>query len=144
MTSVSPRPAPDIVVTTGYVLVVEDDPTARDVLCDALAAEGYEVVGAGDVEHALALVAERSPEVVVSDLDLGGEEGGVDLARRLRAAATTSELGLIAMSGSVEPDWPIVRPFDAYLRKPIDIDTLLHLVERLRAHVRRPATNAAE
>ena len=142
MTRESPGPAPDTVVTRGYVLVVEDDATAREVLCEALASEGYGVVGADDVERALALIAERAPDVVVSDLHLGAKEGGVDLARRLRAAASTSELGLIAMSGSVEPDWPIVRPFDAYLRKPIDIDTLLHLVERLCAHARARAPSA--
>lgn len=127
----------------GDVLVVEDDPIAREVLCGTLMREGFDVREAGSVERALVLILERAPDVVITDLQLPGRDDGVELARRLRSVAATAEMGLIAVSGAVEPEWPTVRYFDAYLRKPLDVDALVPLVKRLAEHARSRRSDLA-
>lgn len=125
-------------VDRGEVLVVEDDAVARELLCATLGEERFRVRSAGDVEGALALLAGRLPHVVITDLHLADGMGGVELARRLRSAAATSEVRIVAISGAVEPDWPVVRHFDAYLRKPLDVALLVDVVGRLSARPGRP------
>ncbi|MDQ3031539.1 MAG: response regulator [Myxococcota bacterium] len=117
----------------GLVLVVEDDADDREVLCDLFAEHGFDVLAAADVGGAIAHLATCVPDVVVSDLQLAHRSRGVDLARHVRTTPELSHIGLIAMSGAVEPNWPTVRCFDAYLRKPLDADDLIDLVSRLAA-----------
>jgi two-component system phosphate regulon response regulator PhoB len=126
------------------VVVVEDDEVGRGLLCAALEDAGLRVRSAGDVEGAEQLIAERVPEVVITDLHLPGSDGGVELARRLRSVAASAEVGIVAISGAVEPEWPVVRHFDAYLRKPIDLDLLIALVKRLASHARPLGAEATE
>lgn len=123
-------------VQLGDVLVVEDDATAREVLCATLELEGFAVRGASDVDGAIMRMAERPAEVVVTDLQLGGPFDGVDLARGLRAISSTAEVRVIAVTGAVEPEWSTVQHFDAYLRKPVDVRLLVQLVARLAGHAR--------
>jgi CheY-like chemotaxis protein len=64
-------------------LIVDDNRRFRDVARGLLEREGAAVVGAAaDSAEALRRVAELRPDVVLVDIDLGGESG-LDLARRL-------------------------------------------------------------
>ena len=67
----------------GSVLVVDDEPTIAEVVSRYLERAGYEVRSAGDGLHALALVAEGLPDLVVLDLMLPGLNG-LEVMRRLR------------------------------------------------------------
>src|SRR5829696_4883582 len=60
-----------------YILVVDDDESICDVIELTLTDEGYEVVCARNGEHALCLLQERAPALVLFDLvmpDQGGED----------------------------------------------------------------------
>src|SRR3954454_23807498 len=59
----------------GYILVVEDDETIREVIDLALAEEGYDVVCARSGEHALRLLRERAPGLVLFDLMMPNRSG---------------------------------------------------------------------
>ena len=59
----------------GYVLVVDDDPTVRDVVAGALREDGYAVRTAGDGLGAIAAVDAEAPDVVVLDLRLPDVDG---------------------------------------------------------------------
>jgi CheY-like chemotaxis protein len=65
------------------VLVVEDDPRVRDVLYQALAMAGYDVVATGDGEEALAAYAAAPADLVITDL-LMPRKDGVETIRGLR------------------------------------------------------------
>jgi two-component system, OmpR family, response regulator ResD len=67
----------------GSVLVVDDEPTIADVVARYLRHAGYEARVAGDGERALALAAERAPDLVVLDLMLPRIDG-LEVMRRLR------------------------------------------------------------
>jgi len=85
--------APDRVV----VLVVEDDPLARDLLTSVLTDEGYEVIAAENGEQALAAIGTISPNLLTLDLDLPGIAGDVILAE-LRRRDETRELPVVIVS----------------------------------------------
>ena len=64
-------------------LIVDDNASFRDEVRGLLQEQGLDVVGtAGSGHEAVRLVEERRPDVVLIDIDLGGESG-LDLARRL-------------------------------------------------------------
>ena len=66
------------------VLVVDDEPTVRDVVGQYLARDGFRVVTTGDGREVTALVERESPHLVVLDVMLPGI-GGLELCRAIRA-----------------------------------------------------------
>lgn len=57
------------------VLVVEDNPLNRELLCDWLDVEGYEVHTASTLQEARHISEENSPGIVLLDVQLGNEDG---------------------------------------------------------------------
>ena len=57
------------------VLIVDDDPTIRDLLKDVLSLEPYAILSAGSAEEALAMLAQESVDVVISDEKMPGMSG---------------------------------------------------------------------
>jgi CheY-like chemotaxis protein len=57
------------------ILVVEDNSMNRELVCDWLEAEGYEVWSTADLEGSYELLAKRLPNTVLLDINLGGDDG---------------------------------------------------------------------
>jgi len=108
-------------------LVVDDDALSRDLLTLLLEAEGYEVEAAASGEAAVARSASRSPDVVLTDIQMPG------LAGSALAAALRMELGegplLLAMSGS-QPPVSALTGFDGFLLKPFTVSALKKMMGR--------------
>jgi CheY-like chemotaxis protein len=79
------------------VLIVEDEFLIRMVLADTLAGEGYDVVEAGDVPEAVAVLGKRKIDAVVTDVDMRGGLSGLDLARMI--SSTHMDIPVIIASG---------------------------------------------
>mgnify|MGYP000553606102 CR=1 FL=1 len=78
------------------VVVVDDSPFMRGLICDLLADAGVAVVGeAGDGAEALSVVAETRPDVVTMDVEMPGM-GGLEAVERLMAETPTPVLMLSA------------------------------------------------
>ncbi len=75
-----------VVTATGRVLVVEDDPTVREVVVRYLEREGLIVDAVGDGEAAIEHANANWPDLVVLDLMLPRLDG-IDVCRILRARA---------------------------------------------------------
>ena len=69
------------------ILVVDDEPSIREVLSIYLERAGYRVVAASDGQAALEVVEKRVPDLVVLDLMLPKVDG-LEITRQLRAKAT--------------------------------------------------------
>jgi CheY-like chemotaxis protein len=69
---------------SGYVLVVDDDPAIRELLCRCLEASGHLVKQASSADVALDVMAEAPASVVLCDIRMPGRDG-LWLAERLRA-----------------------------------------------------------
>ena len=116
------------------ILVVEDEPAARDALERALRLHGYTVSLAGDGEEGLELVARETPDAVVLDVLMPGLDG-VAACRRLRAGGDrTPVLMLTARDSVADRVAGLDAGADDYLVKPFALEELL---ARLRSLLRR-------
>ena len=81
--------------------VVEDDPLVRDAMLGLLASWGCELIVANNAEHLLEQLEDEieAPEVLITDLRLGGPLDGIDLALQLRAAFDPIHLHVVLISG---------------------------------------------
>jgi two-component system cell cycle response regulator DivK len=79
------------------ILVVEDNPMNRELLCDWLEAEGHEVLSAEDLSLARCLLQERQPDAVLLDVQLGNEDG-LSLAAWMRKQPELCHLPVIAVT----------------------------------------------
>jgi PAS domain S-box-containing protein len=112
------------------ILVVDDNDDVRKSLCRLLGLHGYQAIGAGDGPSALKIAEDLRPLVVLVDIGLPGMDG-YEFARQLRRAQPTGPR-LVAITGYGQPsDRARSREagFAAHLVKPVDIDTLLPLLE---------------
>jgi CheY-like chemotaxis protein len=119
--------SPDVPRT---ILVVDDNEDVRKSLCRLLGLHGFEAVGAGDGPSALRIAEDFQPLVVLVDIGLPGMDG-YEFARQLRRAQPRGPR-LIAITGYGQPsDRARSRDagFIAHLVKPVDIDTLLPLLD---------------
>ena len=66
------------------VLVVDDDPDIREMVCEALVAEGYQTLEASNGEQALALFKHHQPNLVVLDILMPPGINGIDVCREIR------------------------------------------------------------
>jgi two-component system, OmpR family, response regulator MprA len=120
-------------VTTGRVLVVEDDDEIADVLRRSLRQEGHEVRTAGDGVEALDAAVEFVPDLVILDLGLPRLDG-VEVLRRLRAEGDVPILILTARSETEDRVGGLDSGADDYIVKPFERQELL---ARIRALLRR-------
>ena len=82
----------------GSVLVVDDEPTIREVVSRYLERAGYETRVAGDGPSALQAVAERPPDLIVLDLMLPGIDG-LEVMRRVRDGRQRGAVILLTAKG---------------------------------------------
>jgi two-component system, cell cycle response regulator DivK len=79
------------------VLVVEDNPLNRELLCDWLELEGYEVRSVEDLAGGMLSIEERQPDVVLLDVQLGDDDG-LALACWMRKQLSLCRIPVIAVS----------------------------------------------
>ena len=127
-------PAPEL--ADRRVLVVEDDPTVLEVAVDYLRSAGFLVDSAADGFAALAAVDRVRPDLVVLDRMLPGIEG-LEVCRRIRAAAPIPVLLLTALGSTEDRIAGLEAGADDYLAKPF---SPRELVLRVRSILRRSVT----
>jgi two-component system KDP operon response regulator KdpE len=115
------------------VLVVDDEPQIARALAINLRARHYDVDVAPTGRAALALAAERQPDVVILDLGLPDLDG-FEVIRGLRGWSQVPILVLSARQDSADKVEALDLGADDYVTKPFGMDELL---ARLRAAVRR-------
>ncbi|HVY65397.1 MAG TPA: proteobacterial dedicated sortase system response regulator [Gammaproteobacteria bacterium] len=118
------------------VAVVEDDLAIRDNYLAGLRRQGYRVVGYGTRKEALAGFANRFPDLVIIDVNLGHEvEGGFELCRELRARSTQLPIiFLTARESELDAVSGLRLGADDYLTKRTSLE---HLLARVAALFRR-------
>ena len=115
------------------ILVVEDEPTLRETLADALEAEGFRVVSAADGREALARFRAEQPDLVLLDLMLP-ELSGIEVCRIIRAESGVPIVMLTAKDSELDKVVGLELGADDYVTKPF---SLRELSARIRALFRR-------
>ena len=114
------------------LLLVDDNEDAANTLRIALEMIGYRVTVAHDGIAALAAFERHKPDAIMLDLGLPGLSG-IEVATRIRAAQG-HQPRLVALTGygSEQDREETARAgFDAHLTKPVSVDELTRLIERL-------------
>jgi len=124
----------DEAVSTGRILLADDDRAIRDSLSRALGLQGYEVVQANDGAAALAMVEKDKPDVAILDVMMPNVDG-LTVCRVLRAERNRLPiLMLTARTETADRVAGLDAGADDYLAKPFELDELL---ARVRALLRR-------
>jgi two-component system phosphate regulon response regulator PhoB len=133
-TPTAPAPSPRL-------LVVEDDDTIRETVCEAMELEGFAVTPATNGQSAWELLGRERFDLVVLDLMLPGMNG-LDLCRQLRQSSTPP-LILVVSARDTETDRVLGLEVgaDDYLIKPFG---MRELVARCRALLRRNRSQEQE
>ena len=108
------------------ILVVEDNQLNRELLCDWLEVEGYEVWSAADLKSCYEVFSKRLPDAVLLDINLG-TENGLDLLTWMLQKPETRETPVIAVTAHAlvtEQDRILKAGCRACLSKPIDFHLL--------------------
>jgi chemosensory pili system protein ChpA (sensor histidine kinase/response regulator) len=120
------------------ILVVDDDPDARDFFITVLEDNGYATVSARDGNEALQRLEEGKPDLVTLDITMP-EKSGVGVYRKLREDEGLAGIPVIIITG-VSDDFKQfistrrqVPPPNGYLSKPVEAEQLVGLVGQLLA-----------
>ncbi len=98
------------------VLVVEDNPDAKEIVCELIAMLGHEVSGASDAEQAWKLMSEQNFDVLFTDVSLPGMNG-IELAKKVLNQKPDTRIIFSTGMESIEKIG-----FEAkFLRKPYDL-----------------------
>lgn len=117
------------------ILVVDDEPNARNALAELVRDEGFDVDIARDGTDALDKVSTFQPQVVITDLDMPGVDG-VELVKRLQRLAVPPTIIVLTSYGEASRALDAMRAGATdYLTKPIRFDELLVVLAKvLRMH----------
>jgi len=127
-------------VTTGRVLVVDDDPSLAEMLSIILQGEGLEVTVCAAGDLALRAFQDTKPDIVLLDVMLPGIDG-VEVCRQIRAESTVPIVMLTARTDTVDVVLGLESGADDYVTKPFKPQ---ELVARVRARLRRGDESEAE
>ena len=114
------------------ILVVEDNLPNRELLCDWLEAEGFEVLSAENLEQSFAAFKIQPPHAVLLDVQLGREDG-LSLAKWIRQDPRLHDLPVIAVTAQAmvtDQERVMQAGCDACVSKPIDFKLLAAQLER--------------
>jgi CheY-like chemotaxis protein len=89
--------------TAGTILVIDDEPALRSVLCTMLEVFGFSVVEAGSATLALTLLEEIKPDLILTDVMMPDMDG-LTLIRKLKAEPTWSEIPALVISAKTTQD----------------------------------------
>ena len=115
------------------ILYVEDNDDNVYMLRGRLTRAGFTVVVAGDGEQGVALAASEAPALILMDLSLPVLDGW-EATRRLKAAAETASIPVIALSAHAmegERARALAAGCDDFDTKPIDLPRLLDKIRAL-------------
>jgi len=117
-------------MSTAAVLVVEDDNSLREALCDTLELAGINVKAVADGNAALRVIENEPVSVVVSDVHMKPMDGN-SLLQQLKLSSPGLPVVLMTAYGSVESAVKAMQEGASdYLVKPFDADVLLNMVNR--------------
>ncbi len=124
------------------VLVVDDEPDSRDMVATVLELAGAEALVAGTAAEGLAILTRERPDVLLSDLEMPGEDGYA-LIRRVRAlgpesGGLTPAAALTAYAGAEHRMRTLLAGFQLHVAKPVQPAELAAVVASLGSRTYAP------
>ena len=115
------------------ILIIEDNEKNMKLARDVLQSRGYATLDAVTGEEGVRLAKEKTPDLVLMDIQLPGING-IEALRLLRADPETARVPIVAFTASVTPTdrTQITQAgFDGFLSKPINLKEFLETVQQV-------------
>ncbi len=115
------------------ILIIEDNEKNRKLCRDVLQVKGYRTIESETAEEGLKLALERSPDLILMDIQLPGMDG-ITAMKQLKADPNTQSIPIIAITASAMTNnrtTMLAEGFDGYQTKPISLKDFLGEVERV-------------
>ena len=112
------------------ILIVEDNEKNLKLVRDVLQVKGYATIEAGNAEDGIVLARERSPDLILMDIQLPGISGIVALGQ-IREDPEVGRTPVIAVTASAmtqDRQKIMAAGFDGYQSKPINVKEFLAAV----------------
>jgi two-component system NtrC family response regulator len=123
------------------ILVVDDEPAQRELVCGFLRKHGFDVVEAGGGREAVARFKQEPFDLVLTDQRMP-DLSGLEVLEAVRSTSPETAVVIITAYGTIETAVSAVKAGAAdYLTKPLNLDDLLHRVHRVRERQRLVAEN---
>lgn len=122
-------------LTMKTILIIEDDSYLSRTLTNILQFEGYNVCTAHNEEQAMFLIREFSPDLILSDIALG-KDNGYSVLRKLKKTSYR-KIPFIFISGKVKAKeilHGLQSGADDYITKPFDY---LPFIQKVKKHIAR-------
>ena len=117
------------------ILIVEDNEKNRKLIRDLLQVKGYRTIESETAEEWLRLAEEKSPALILMDIQLSGMDG-ITAMKQLKATPSTKAIPIIAITASAmthNRETMLAQGFDGYQTKPLNLNEFLSDIERLIA-----------
>lgn len=126
---IAPASRPEL--TTGLIVVVDDEAAVLDATAMLLQLEGFDVLTAASEREAVECLAGRTPDLLITDYHLRSEETGVDVIRSIRNQASVN-VPAIVVSGDTS-DAIVLNDLEdtSFLTKPVNTDELVSEIRKL-------------
>ncbi|MGE3540601.1 MAG: PleD family two-component system response regulator [Candidatus Tectimicrobiota bacterium] len=102
------------------ILVVDDSPTARKAITDALSGAGHRIITATDGDEALRKALQEHPDLILLDIVMPGKNG-FQVCRQLKMDTATKDIKIILVTSKDQASdrfWGLKQGADAYITKP--------------------------
>ena len=115
------------------ILIIEDNEKNRKLVRDVLNVKGYKTIESETAEEGLKLAIEKSPSLILMDIQLPGMDG-ITALKRLKTNPETKSIPVIAITASAMTYTRVTmlaEGFDGFQSKPISVKDFLEEVRRV-------------
>jgi len=115
------------------ILIIEDKEKNRKLIRDLLQVKGYQTIDTETAENGLKLAEEKTPALILMDIQLPGMDG-ITAMKQLKAAPKTKSIPIVAITASAmtyNRQTMLAEGFDGYQTKPFNLTEFLADVGRL-------------
>jgi CheY-like chemotaxis protein len=112
--------------TFPLILVVDDNEAGMMLACSVLQREGFQVDSAGRAEEVLQSLSTHTPDLILMDVQLPGQDG-LSLTRQLKADPSTASIPIVALTAHAmagDQEAALAAGCIGYISKPINTRTL--------------------
>ncbi len=114
----------------GRILVADDDPDLRDIVTEALEANGFSVLAAADGQEALDVLSAEDVDLAVLDLQMP-RRTGQEVIKEVRNGGRQPDLPVVVLTGSLDERQSHALGADVLLTKPTDLRRLVSEIRSL-------------
>ena len=115
------------------ILIIEDNEKNRKLVRDVLNVKGFKTIESETAEEGLKLAIEKSPSLILMDIQLPGMDG-ITALKQLKTDLKTKSIPVIAITASAmtyKRLTMLAEGFDGYQTKPISVKDFLEEVRRV-------------